>query len=217
MMAINPMEYCKNCKYSKRIATRHHWTFYCHHGLTGGSKQCIQRYYIIDIEKQKENEQRRKNNEVNKMVKRKKTEKVEVGYRFKGKVELVEKEPRKTFDNDESNAEPEKESWQYHMVIKPLDKKTVELVSGSKTERLHNYIKISDTTTDTEIAEGSTLDTFISEVELCLPETKEMETHLEVMQSLEGISFEFVNKKVGKSYGNFEARTAFVPVSVIED
>jgi len=146
-----------------------------------------------------------------KVVKRKKPE-FEPVEEFDGEVEVVERISRKQFAED-----IEEDREQYHMVMKPLDKKTIEAIKDSKTQRLHNYISISNTTTETEIAEGSNLDTFISEVEISLPETKKMKTHQEVMEALEGKSFHFVRKKIGKSYGGHEARSCFIPRTLIED
>ena len=104
------------------------------------------------------------------MVKRKENtgEKIE---QFEGEVETV------TLVDDELSGKP-----QYHMIIKPLDEETIDKVSESKTQRLHNFIGVSATTTDTEIAEGSNLDRFIQEVEACFPETKELETLLELAE-----------------------------------
>jgi len=127
---------------------------------------------------------------------------------FDGMVESVDVIPCKKFRDDEADTE------QYVMTIRPLDKETIDIIKDSKTQRLFNYIKISETSTDDFVAEGSNLDNFIMRIEECLgKEIAKFNKHKELMAYLRGKKFRFLKVKIGKAYGGKDARTAYVPKS----
>jgi len=140
------------------------------------------------------------------MVKRGKTDFVEIP-EFKGKVEKAELED-KEFDG--------KKRKQYHIIYLPLDNEVKELIKDSKTQRLHDFIPISETTTDNLIAEGSNLDNYISEIEYVMEETKNFETHNEVIQYLVGKTFLLKKKKIGRSYAGYEGKEVYIPFRILD-
>lgn len=120
--------------------------------------------------------------------------------RFEGIIEDIKLEP--------SQLNPEDQTMQYHLYIKPTN---VE-VKG-KTGLMHEWIRLSQTTTDDTIPEGSILDRYITEIETVIPETKKIETHTEVFLQLKGKKFLFTKKKLGKAYEGKEAKEYWVPIA----
>lgn len=118
--------------------------------------------------------------------------------RFDGIVEVVEKVPSQLNAGD----------MQWHIAMKPVD---ATLLAESRTGQFHEWIRISGSTTDTSVAEGSVLDNYIKEVEVVLPQTKKAKTIQEVMEAMKGKKFRFVRKVLGKSYEGKESKPIFVP------
>ena len=102
---------------------------------------------------------------------------------------------------------------QYHLIIKPTTAIGIDFVKDSKTKRFHNYIKVSEKTTPEEIAEDSVLDKFIQEVEVVLPKTKQIKTHVEVINVLVGKKFRWIQKRLGRSFEGKEGRSYWVPIA----
>lgn len=142
-----------------------------------------------------------------KMVKRKVPDFTEIE-KFNGIVEVVEVIPP---EEDAKYTED-----QYHMVIQPTDEVTIEAIKDSKTKKLHNYIRIPSTTEDEYIPEDSGLDKFVTELESCMSEVSDMETHKEVFDYLVGKEFSFAKKKIGRAYQGHEGRKAYVPIKLLE-
>jgi protein-tyrosine phosphatase len=82
------------------------------------------------------------------------------------------------------------EMSQYHLEILPLD-----LEIKGKTGYMHEWIRITKETTDTDIIEGSILDFYIQDLELCDKSVKNMKTHQEVLFFMKDKCFQFAKKK----------------------
>lgn len=121
---------------------------------------------------------------------------------FVGKVEDVLVEPSQREDIG---------GEQYHIVIKPEDIK----IEG-KTGMIHEWIRIPPKATESAVPEGSVLDRYLAEIELLIPEAKQKQTHFEVFALIKGKKFKWVKKKLGKSFGGYEAHEYWVPAQVVE-
>jgi hypothetical protein len=121
---------------------------------------------------------------------------------FKGKVEDVILE-KNTFSDVEAD--------QYHIIMAPIDVK----VAG-KTERLHEWVRLSPKTTQMSIPEGSIVDRYLQQVEACLPEAKKAKTINEALELMKGHTFQFKRVKLGRSFEGKPAREMWICVSLIE-
>lgn len=99
---------------------------------------------------------------------------------------------------------------QYHIEMKPLD---VEI--GGKTGLMHEWVRITDTTTETSVPEGSVIDRYLQELEDCIPETKKQPTVDGSMKLMVGKSFRFKRKKLGRSFQGQEAKEYWTPSRLI--
>lgn len=129
--------------------------------------------------------------------------KAEIVEEFDGVCTKIEKIP------DQLNEEQE----QYHLEFKPDDEKILE---GSKTERFHEWIRITPKATNKTVPEGSKLDKYLQEIEIVFKEAKKAKTVDEAMRVLEGKHCHFVRKVLGKSFKGYEAKPSFVPQKIIE-
>ncbi len=101
---------------------------------------------------------------------------------------------------------------QYHITMKPSDEK---LLKDTKTGMFHEWLRITKTTTATTVAEGSVLDSYLKEVEVCIPEAKKVETIKEALETMKGKKIRFVKKVLGKSFEGKESTPRFVPQAVL--
>lgn len=126
--------------------------------------------------------------------------------RFVGKVEDVRLE---------NSSNPDIQQKQFHIEMKPDDE---GLLKNSKTQAFHEWIRLGETTDPdgTTISEGSVADRFLAELELCDSDVKNATSVKGAFESMKGKSYEFVRKKLGKSYKNFEAKDYWTPVSLKE-
>jgi len=121
---------------------------------------------------------------------------------FKGKVEEVILE-KNTFDDNDAD--------QYHIVMDPVDMEV-----GGKTQRLHEWIRLSPKATQTQVPEGSVVERYLSQIEILVPEAKKAKTLDEAFALLKGKTFVFKKVALGRSYEGRPARKLWVPVSVVE-
>jgi hypothetical protein len=121
---------------------------------------------------------------------------------FTGKVEDVVLE-KNTFADTESD--------QYHIIMVPIDIKV-----GGKTERLHEWIRLSPKTTQTSIPEGSVVDRYLQQVEVCIPAAKKAKTIAEALGMMKGRTFKFKKVKLGRSFEGKPAREVWTCVSLVE-
>lgn len=119
---------------------------------------------------------------------------------FKGEVLDVIREANNINDTD---------SEQYHLTMKPED---VEI--KGKTGLLHEWVKMSDKSSQEVVQEGSVIEKYLSIIEGLLPEAKSAKTVDEAMALLKGKSFLFRKQKLGRSYEGKSAREVWTPVQL---
>jgi len=120
---------------------------------------------------------------------------------FKGQVVEVAKEQSGLGSGDK---------FQYHIKILPTEKE----IKGN-TGFMHEWIPISMTATDSSIPEGSVLDKFISELEILIPKVKLIENVDDAMKEMEGKTFLFVQKKLGRSFSGYDAKQYWIPRTLL--
>jgi hypothetical protein len=131
-------------------------------------------------------------------------------------------EPILAFEGDLRGLEIEESEYegqqirQLHMQIEPTDAKTKEILKDTKTGMIHNFINISDKTTDEVVIEGSNLEKYLIEIETVLPAAKKAKTYMQAFELLKGKNIRYVYKKLGKAYKQYEGKSYHVPQSVNE-
>ena len=96
---------------------------------------------------------------------------------------------------------------QYHISIEPTSLK----VQGA-TGMLHEWIPMSPKSTEETIPQGSVMDRYITQVEICISEAKRAKTVKEALGLLIGKKFRFKRLKLGKDFDGHAAREYIVPV-----
>ena len=77
---------------------------------------------------------------------------------------------------------------------------------------LKQFIGISANCTDIAVTQDSKIDKYLTEVEVANDVDRAYyETYLEVIQTLIGKKFKYVNKKLGKDFGGKEGKSFYVP------
>lgn len=99
-----------------------------------------------------------------------------------------------------------------HMVFNPLEKDIIDTIKKSKTNRLHNYIRLSPKTENDVIPDGSSFAMFLREVIIVEPETKKLNSWQEMVEYLKGKKYLFQKKKIGKDYDGHKGRSAYIPI-----
>ena len=135
------------------------------------------------------------------MVDRTKAEMLES---FEGLCEKVEEVPDQMKENGR----------QIHIELKPDDE---AILKDSKTGRFHEWLRITDKTTDTSVPEGSKIDAYLKEIEVSMPSAKKAAKVFDAFKSMEGKRFKFVRKVLGKSFKGHEAKASFVPQILLEE
>jgi hypothetical protein len=135
------------------------------------------------------------------MVERTKAEMLES---FDGLCESVEVVPDQMRDGGE----------QIHLEFKPDDD---GILAGSKTGRFHEWLRITEKSTETSVPEGSKIDAYLKEIEVVLPAVKKVKNVVSAFELMEGKRFKFVRKVLGKSFKGHDAKPSFVPQSLLND
>jgi hypothetical protein len=120
---------------------------------------------------------------------------------FSGKVVKVEVEDTKFNDGTQ----------QYHIYIQPLD---IEI--KGKSGYMHEWIRIPESATENTVPEGCVLDRFISELELLDSSVKKIPFHVDVFTYMNGKSFVWIKKKLGKSFDGKAAKEYWTPYKIIQ-
>jgi len=141
-----------------------------------------------------------------------KTKKSEGLTEFNGKVDSVNVEV--------STLQSGEEQTQYHISIVPVSPKNlVEKISKSKTKMMHEWIRLTDTSSEEEVAEGSVLHKYLEEL-ISISKIKDdvinADTITDAIKIMEGKTFEFRAKKLGKSFGGHEAKDYWTPVNIVK-
>jgi hypothetical protein len=114
---------------------------------------------------------------------------------FEGIVEKVE---------FESGIEDRK---QYHITINATSIK----VAGA-TGKIHEWIPMSPKSTEESVPQGSVMDRYLTQVEICVAAAKKAPTVKGALGLLVGKKFRFKRLKLGKDFDGHAAREYIVPV-----
>jgi hypothetical protein len=96
---------------------------------------------------------------------------------------------------------------QYHLYLKPKG-----MVIKGPTGFLHEWIPMSQTTTDDGVAKGSAMDMFLRQLEIAEPAAKKANTISQAMQAMVGNSYLFEKMELGRAYQGNAAKQYSVPV-----
>jgi len=102
---------------------------------------------------------------------------------------------------------------QIHLELKPDDE---ELLKDSKTGRFHEWLRLTKTTTEDTVPEGSKLEAYLKEIEMVLPGAKKEEKVVDAFKVMEGKRFHFVRKVLGRAFKGHEARPSFIPQQLLD-
>jgi hypothetical protein len=97
---------------------------------------------------------------------------------------------------------------QYHLHIEPSSFE----VKGA-TKELHEWVPLSPTATEGEVPQGSVMDRYLTQVEICVPEAKKAATVKEALDMLIGKKVRFQRMKLGRDYNGQAAKEYIVPVA----
>lgn len=100
---------------------------------------------------------------------------------------------------------------QYHIKIDAID---VEV--GGATGLLHEWVPLSPTATEEAVPQGSVLDRYLTQVEICISEAKKASTVEEALNMMVGKTFKFKRLKLGRDYEGHKAKEYIAPVALIE-
>ena len=118
---------------------------------------------------------------------------------FEGKVESVEME------------QGIEERRQYHVVIEP-----VGFEINSATKRLHEWVPLSPRATEDSVPQGSVMDRYLTQVEICISAAKRAKTVKEALQLMVGHTLKFKRIKLGKDFEGHAAKEYIVPVALLK-
>jgi hypothetical protein len=93
---------------------------------------------------------------------------------------------------------------QYKITLKPHGIKS--------TKEWFEWIPMSRTATEEAIPQGSVMERYLTQIELCVPAAKKARTVKEAFGLLVGKKFKFRRIKLGKDFEGHPARDYFVPV-----
>jgi len=99
---------------------------------------------------------------------------------------------------------------QYHITIEPTSIKV-----GGATGRLHEWVPMSPKATEEAVPQGSVMDRYLTQIEICVSEAKKAKTIEDAFKLLIGKKFKFKKLKLGKDFDGHSAREYSVPVMVI--
>jgi hypothetical protein len=99
---------------------------------------------------------------------------------------------------------------QYHIKIDPTNFK----VKG-KTNLLHEWVGLSKTASEEQVPQGSVLERYLTQIEICVPAAKKAATLKAAFAMLVGKKFRFQRIKLGKEYDGNPAKEYIVPVAAM--
>lgn len=122
---------------------------------------------------------------------------------FTGLVESVEyEEPREGSASDNP---------QYHIIMDPKD-----VTVKGKTGKMHEWIKLSGTATETSVPQDSVADKYLRALERLDKSVKNLTTVKEAFQYMVGKTFRFNKETLGRAYGGHPAASYWVPVELVK-
>lgn len=100
------------------------------------------------------------------------------------------------------------ERRQYHITI---EAEGIE-VKGP-TGLMHEWVPMSPKAKEDDIPQGSVMDRYLTQVEICVREAKTAPTVKQALELLKNKKFKFQKLKLGKDYEGHAAREYIVPVA----
>lgn len=97
---------------------------------------------------------------------------------------------------------------QYHITIDPKD---IEIKGPSGM--LHEWVPMSPKAKEDDIPQGSVMDRYLTQVEICIREAKTASTVTQAFGLMKGKTFRFQRLKLGKDYDGHAAKDYIVPVA----
>ncbi len=109
--------------------------------------------------------------------------------------------------------EPNQEGMrpQYHIVMAPTD-----VTVGGKTGKMHEWIRLPETSTETSVPQGSIIDYYLTSLERIDKAVKSLKTIKEVFEWMKGKKFRFNKETPGKAFGGKPAASYWIPVQLVE-
>jgi hypothetical protein len=99
---------------------------------------------------------------------------------------------------------------QYHVFMTP---EGIEI--KGETKQFHEWIPMSPKATDTQIPQGSVMDRYLQQIEICIPAAKKEPSVALALNLLVGKKFKFQKVKLGKDFDGHPAREYAVPVQAV--
>ena len=101
---------------------------------------------------------------------------------------------------------------QYHFVLDPIGFKV-----GGATGKLHEWIPMSAKATQEAVPQGSVMDRYLQQVEICLGKpARDATTILAALNLMVGKKFRFMKMKLGKDYEGKKAKDYVTPVALLQ-
>lgn len=100
---------------------------------------------------------------------------------------------------------------QYHIEMKPHD---IE-VQGA-TGKFHEWIAMSPKCTEEKVPQGSVMDRYLTQIEICISEAKKAKTINDAFNLMVDKKFKFKRIKLGKDFDGHKAKEYLVPVALVE-
>ena len=137
----------------------------------------------------------------------------ETVYRVGYIVERIEAKGMDEFEGTVKSVELEhsaNDRKQYHIKIDATSLKV-----GGATGLIHEWIPLSNKSSDSGVMQGSVLDRFLAQIELIVTGAKKAATVQEELNMLIGKKFRFKRMKLGRDYNGQEAREYIVPAVLL--
>jgi len=100
---------------------------------------------------------------------------------------------------------------QYHISI---DAEGIDI--KGPTGLMHEWIPMSPKATEKSVPQGSVMDKYLTQIEICISEAKSAATIADAFALLEGKKFRFKKLKLGQAFEGNPAKEYIVPVALLE-
>ena len=95
-------------------------------------------------------------------------------------------------------------------------KVTIKTAVSKKSGYMYEWVPISPTSSDEEVAEDSNMDKYLKHVERCIPEAKQSKTVGEALKLMVGKNINFVRETLGRAFKGNPAREFWVPSKIVD-
>jgi hypothetical protein len=101
---------------------------------------------------------------------------------------------------------------QYHFVLDPIG-----FTVGGATGKLHEWIPMSPKSTQEAVPQGSVMDRYLQQVEICLGKpARDASTVMAALNLMTGKKFRFMKMKLGKDFEGKKAKDYVTPVALLQ-